>query len=159
MSNIERRIESLEHQLAEPSPSILTRLLKVWPHGKHWYEELAAAANDQDSADELTALVLDLVGDRGAGFNSRSLPVALDRGLADLLYKDSGPNEDPFWLERWRGQIPDRVIAAVYNKMRNYAYPADVSLRIRQLAGVVDENGNPMPGYVLRDNGLINDSP
>ena len=135
------------------------QLLELWPHGESWHEELTAAANDPDSVDGLTAWVSSFVGNCDSSLCARTRPEALDRGLVELLFGDFRHIQDPFWLERWRGQIPDHFIAAVYNKMRNYAYPADVSLRIRQLAGVVDENGNLMPGYVLRDNGLINDSP
>ena len=76
-----------------------------------------------------------------------------------ILDIDSSDLRDPFANEQWRGQVPDHIIAAVYNRKRNYVYAADVSLRIRQLAGVVDENGEPLPGYVLCDNGCIIDAP
>lgn len=48
-------------------------------------------------------------------------------------------------LEQWRGQVPDEILAAAYNGCRNHAFLPDVRLRVRQLAGVVDENGEPLP--------------
>ena len=43
--------------------------------------------------------------------------------------------------------------------MRNVAFAADVTLRVRQLAGVLDVHGNPLPGYILLENGCIVDAP
>jgi hypothetical protein len=49
-------------------------------------------------------------------------------------------------------------IEAIYGSMRNHAFKPDVQLRIRQLAGVVDQSGNVIPGYVRHDNGCIVDA-
>ena len=42
--------------------------------------------------------------------------------------------------------------------MRNYVFKPDVVQRIRHLAGVVDQYGNVMPGYMLYPNGCIIDA-
>jgi hypothetical protein len=88
---------------------------------------------------------------------SDKLPDPIERGLADLLvtFNDS---HDPFAYERYRERVPDRVLAAIYNGMRNYAFTPDVALRVRQLAGCVDENGQFLPGYVLHSNRCITDA-
>jgi hypothetical protein len=94
------------------------------------------------------------------GNNSRrysDLADSLERGLADLLvtFNDS---HDPFAYERYRGRVPDRILGAIYNGMRNHAFTPDVALRVRQLAGCLDENGRLLPGYVLNTNGCITDA-
>ena len=55
--------------------------------------------------------------------------------------------------------MPDRVPAALYSRMRNVAFAADVTLRVRQLAGVLDVHGNPLFGYILLEKGCIVDAP
>jgi hypothetical protein len=85
------------------------------------------------------------------------LPDPTERGLADLLVTFTH-SHDPFCYERYRGRVPDRVLAAIYNSMRNYAFKPDVALRVRQLAGCLDEKGQLLPGYVLHTNGCITDA-
>lgn len=70
---------------------------------------------------------------------------------------DNGHNH--FEFERYRGLVPDDVIRRAYNHRRNWASGQAVVDRVRQLAGVIDADGNVMPGYVLNDNGCINDAP
>jgi hypothetical protein len=62
-------------------------------------------------------------------------------------------------LEEFRGLVPDEDIRAAYSFCRNYAFLPDKARLIRERAGVIDGQGNVMPGYVMRDNGLINDAP
>lgn len=63
---------------------------------------------------------------------------------------------NPFEFERYRGLVPDDVIQRAYNYQRNYAFGNEaIVTRVRQLAGVIDADGNVMPGYVLTDNGCI----
>jgi hypothetical protein len=88
---------------------------------------------------------------------SERLTDPVERGLADLLVTFNH-SHDPFAYERYRGRVPNRVLAAIYNGMRNYAFTPDVALRVRQLAGVVDLAGNLMPGYALSENGCITDA-
>ena len=66
--------------------------------------------------------------------------------------------EQPFDIERFRSVVPDRVLAAVYHTLRRYGYDDSTVLRVRQLAGVVDEQGAPLPGYALASNGCILDA-
>ncbi len=73
------------------------------------------------------------------------------------LMKDS---RNPLEFERYRGLVPDEVIRRAYSCMRNYAFGNEaIVTRVRQLAGVIDADGNVMPGYVLTDNGSIVDAP
>lgn len=84
----------------------------------------------------------------------RRLLDPFERGLALILaaFEDSS---DPFAFERYRGSIPDRILAALYNERRNWVGTAETVQRVRQLAGVADEQGNVLPGYVLVSNGCI----
>ena len=69
-------------------------------------------------------------------------------------------SRNEFEFERYRGLVPDEVIRHAYSCRRNYAYGDEaIVTRVRQLAGVVDGDGNVMPGYVLLDNGCIVDAP
>jgi hypothetical protein len=61
-------------------------------------------------------------------------------------------------LEEFRGLVPDEDIRAAYSLCRNYAFLPDKARLIRERAGVIDGQGNVMPGYVKRDNGCINDA-
>ena len=83
------------------------------------------------------------------------MPDAAERGIADLLFHAVMDENEPFCVERFRGAAPDRVLAEVYNVMRNFGGPH--CGRIRQLAGFTDENGSPLTGYVLASNGCILD--
>ena len=58
-------------------------------------------------------------------------------------------------LEEFRGLVPDEDIRAAYSFCRNYAFLPDKARLIRERAGVIDGQGNVMPGYVLLDNGCI----
>ena len=88
------------------------------------------------------------------------LPDPRERGIASVLfdglniYKGKGR----FELERFRGIVSDPVLSTVYDRMRNYGGDAATVLRVRQRAGVVDQDGVPLPGYVLADNGCILDA-
>jgi hypothetical protein len=79
----------------------------------------------------------------------------LEVGMAATLFLFRDIDADPFMFERYRGFIPGRVIAAMYGRMRNYAWSAEVSLKVRQRAGVLDQDGEPLPGYTLLSNGCI----
>jgi hypothetical protein len=58
-------------------------------------------------------------------------------------------------LEEFRGLVPDEDIRAAYSFCRNYAFSRDKARLVRERAGVIDGQGNVMPGYVLLDNGCI----
>jgi hypothetical protein len=58
-------------------------------------------------------------------------------------------------LAEFHGLVPDEDIRAAYNSCRNYAFLPDKARLIRERAGVIDGQGNVMPGYVLLDNGCI----
>ena len=85
------------------------------------------------------------------------MPDPIERGLADLLVTFDR-SHDPLAYERYRGRVPHRVLAAIYNGMRNYAFTPGVALRVRQLAGCLDGKGELLPGYVLHTNGCITDA-
>lgn len=83
-----------------------------------------------------------------------------------------GREPTPFWMtmnimgdnvfefERYRGLVPDDMIRRAYNYQRNHAFGDEaIVTRVRQLAGVIDANGNVTPGYMLLDNGCIVDAP
>ena len=61
-------------------------------------------------------------------------------------------------LEEFRRLVPDEDTRAAYSFCRNYAFSRDKARLIRERAGVIDGQGNVMPGYVMRDNGCINDA-
>lgn len=76
-----------------------------------------------------------------------------------MLMSYMGDSQTPFEYERYRGLVPDEVIRRAYNHRRNWASAKTVIVKVRQLAGVIDTDGNIMPGYVLADNGCILDAP
>ena len=87
---------------------------------------------------------------------------AASKGLASEPFWElmnlMGGSNDRFEFERYRGLVPDEVIRRAYNHRRNWAYGDEtIVTRVRQLAGVIDADGNVMPGYVLNKNGCIND--
>lgn len=73
--------------------------------------------------------------------------------------------EGHFVFERYRGLVPDEVIRQAYNHRRNWYSRRDLkalsedAARVLYLAGVIDEERNLMPGYLLLDNGCIADAP
>lgn len=77
------------------------------------------------------------------------------RGLGCIRTLLAEISRDPFVLEKMRGLWPDSLIQAAYSAMRNHPFPPYVSLRVRQLAGVVDESGQPVPGFEVLSNGSI----
>lgn len=77
-------------------------------------------------------------------------------GLLMNLMDDS---RNPLEFERYRGLVPDEVIRRAYSHRRNWAFDQAVIIRVRQLAGVIDADGNVMPGYVLTDSDNIVDAP
>lgn len=99
--------------------------------------------------------------------------VGFDYLCNSLAEHDEREEPEPFWLlmnlmddsrnplefERYRGLVPDEVIRRAYSHRRNWAFDQAVIIRVRQLAGVIDADGNVMPGYVLTDNGCIVDAP
>lgn len=73
--------------------------------------------------------------------------------------------EGHFVFERYRGLVPDGVIQRAYNFRRNWYSGKDLknlpndAARVLHLAGILDEERNLMPGYLLLDNGCIADAP
>lgn len=61
---------------------------------------------------------------------------------------------DALLLDDYRGLVPDEVLRQSYSLCRNWG-----GFEMRRKAGVIDEQGNAMPGYVLLDNGCIVDAP
>lgn len=59
-------------------------------------------------------------------------------------------------FESYRGLVPEDVIRRAYSHRRNWVGCPD---EVRRLAGVIDDEGNVMPGYVLQENGCIVDAP
>lgn len=99
--------------------------------------------------------------------------VGFDYLCNSLAEHDEREEPEPFWLlmnlmddsrnplefERYRGLVPDEVIRRAYSHRRNWAFDQAVIIRVRQLAGVIDADGNVMPGYVLTDSDNIVDAP
>ena len=83
------------------------------------------------------------------------LPEELERGGARLIDYVTKHFRDPFTPEQFRGSVPDRVLAAIYGCRCNEDQPADVLLRIRQLAERVDQSGRPLPGFKFRPTGEL----
>ena len=75
-------------------------------------------------------------------------------GVPRILLR-SVDDTDILDLEEFRGLVPDEDIRAAYSFCRNYAFLPDKARLIRERAGVIDGQGNVMPGYVLLDNGCI----
>jgi hypothetical protein len=147
MATLEQRIEKLESATPEfPAFEQIVRCLP--PLGEHG--ELNWSSSYPQFA-EIFGPFFTQRGNKSQSYLER-LPDPLERGLADFLVTFNHAH-DPFAYERYRGRVPDRVLAAIYNGMRNYAFLPDVALRVRQLAGCVDENGQLLPGYVLHANG------
>ena len=66
---------------------------------------------------------------------------------------------DPFELERYRGLVPEAVLARAYGAFRNHGFRPDVLTEVRLRAGVIDGHGNLLPGYLLTANDSIIDAP
>jgi hypothetical protein len=139
MATLEHRIAKLESATSE-SPAFEQFIRCLPPLAEDG--ELAWSSTSPPFAEIFLPWLTEL------GNNSRcfgdQLSDPLERALADLLVTFNH-SHDPFAYERYRGRIPDRVLAAIYNGMRNYAFTPDVALRVRQLAGVVDQIGDPGP--------------
>ena len=99
--------------------------------------------------------VMEAIADHGK-YESGRFPElsAADRAVAGMLMDIFDLELPPIArverVERLRGRVPDRVLAAAYNTARNYAFgdPETVAL-VRERAGVIDKGGTVMPGYVL----------
>lgn len=145
---VSRRIGLLERMI--PPKSLVDRLTT--------HLKMSSMETQTIDAPNNIAALLSEFGSSAGHISAKRLPDLVDRGLADVLSHEV-PVSNPLALERFRGVVPDRVLAAVYDTMRNWGCSPDVSLRIRQLAGVVDQVGQAMPGYVLLANGCVNDVP
>jgi hypothetical protein len=140
MATLEQRIEKLESATSE-SPAFEQFIRCLPPLGEHG--ELTWSSTSPQFAEIFSPFLIER-GNKSRGYFGK-LPDPIERGLADLLVTFNH-SHDPFAYERYRGRVPDRVLAAIYNGMRNYAFKPDVALRVRQLAGCVDENGQLLPG-------------
>ena len=148
-SSVQRRVEQLEAKLQAKLPKLspIERLLDIM--GQY-------PCGDQE--------VMEAIADHGK-YESGRFPElsAADRAVAGMLMDIFDLELPPIArverLERLRGRVPDRVLAAAYNTARNYAFgdPETVAL-VRERAGVIDKGGTVMPGYVLWDNGCILDA-
>lgn len=58
-------------------------------------------------------------------------------------------------LEEFRGRVPDDVLQRAYSLRRNH-FTGFHDARVK--AGVMDDQGNVMPGYRMTDNGCIVDA-
>lgn len=59
---------------------------------------------------------------------------------------------DHLGLEAFRGLVPDDVLQRAYSLSRNYFTGLH---EVRVKAGVMDDQGNVMPGYRITDNGCV----
>ncbi len=105
-----------------------------------------------DESDEVIQVFIDLASEPEAVIYFTSL-------IDKTWKKDVGP--DPFILEKLRGKVDDEFVRKCYNHIRNHAFRDEVSKEVRLRAGVLLDNGElpPVvaPGYILRENGCIND--
>jgi hypothetical protein len=161
MPSLEARLAKLEERAPDGNP-LLTKILRALPPLNENGELDWAAGNELQRG--LQEVLREFgIGSRQAGTaHSRFHGLdPLDSALAwvvDHLHRDTG-ERNPLAIERFRGRVPDRVLAALYSRMRNFAFAADIALQVRQLAGVLDVHGNPLPGYILLENGCIIDAP
>jgi hypothetical protein len=149
MASIENRLAKLESAAPEQSTAFEEMVRLLPPLDEH-----GCLAWHRTSPEFESAFVpwFTELGNQAGTYEQ--LPDPIERALARLLvtFNDS---RDPFAYERFRGRIPDRVLAAIYNGMRNFAFNPDIALHVRQLSGVVDSAGNLVPGYVRNDDGCI----
>jgi len=110
-----------------------------------------------------TELLLNVLREVGFDFLCNSLAEHDEREEPEpfwlLMNLMSDNSRNPLEFERYRGLVPDEVIRRAYSHRRNWAFDQAVIIRVRQLAGVIDADGNVMPGYVLTDSGNIVDAP
>lgn len=144
MASIDRRLSLLEAKL--PDDTFFENVLKLLPM-------LVA-----DPLGEWAGTFLEELAATPSWVSARRLSSRTDLGLARLLDAATVGSDGLSQLERVRGIVPDRVVAAIYNSRRNHAGTSDEVVRVRQLAGVVDETGVPLPGYILHRNGCILDA-
>jgi|ERR1017187_979624 hypothetical protein len=136
MATLESRITKLESATPASSGAFETLVRYLSPLNSHG----AFAWDEADAA--FAELIRPWLADLGSkSRQGEDLADAVERGLADILvtFNDS---HDPFAYERYRGQVPDRVLAAIYAGMRNFAFKPDVALRVRTLAGLEANNVN-----------------
>jgi hypothetical protein len=88
------------------------------------------------------------------------------------IYKERGKNivvsleelllltveHDVFFLENYRGLVPEEVLRRAYSTYRNSTFPPEKMQRVRELAGLYDDNGELKPEYVYTRNGGIVDA-
>jgi hypothetical protein len=141
MATLEQRITRIESATAE-SPAFEQFIRCLPPLGEH------GELNWSNTRPQFAEIFGPFFTERGNKSQrcSERLSDPVERGLADFLvtFNDS---DDPFVYERYPGRVPDRVLAAIYNGMRNHAFMPDVALRVRQLAGCLDAKGQLLPGY------------
>lgn len=148
MATLESRLAKLEAQ-ATPRDNLLEQAIASlpplnaagefdWNTGNEYHQELSA--------------MLERIGNE-AVTRDYKLKSAIDRAVACMVEFSIDENANPLLYERYRRRVPARILAALYGRVHNYALSPDVALRVRQLAGIVDENGKPFDGYRLADNG------
>lgn len=153
MPSLEARVQRLEDATSSSEPHVFVEFVRSLPPVANGEFDWDAAAPEWCSTFRPW---LEELGGTEKGC-LRRLANPLERGIARLL----GLLEesiDPFAFERYRGLVPDRVLTTLYSERRNWVATAEISQRVRQLAGVMDEQGNVLPGYVLAPNGCIIDA-
>lgn len=155
MASLESRISKLESHApdadlvrlsVEALPPLGSDGELAWDEADPWHRDYRAKLMELGSRSS------------SASIRDPRLSAPIDIGLAVLLF-DPHFARYPLALEQYRDRVPGRVIASVYNAMRNYGFAPILRLRVRQLAGVIDETGSVLPGYALLDNGCIVDAP
>jgi hypothetical protein len=102
---------------------------------------------------EFMSIVLGVL--REIGYQELSLVATQTGRSVPRILLDCVGALDILELEEFRGLVPDEDIRAAYSFCRDYAFLPDKARLIRERAGVIDGQGNVMPGYVLLDNGCI----
>lgn len=155
MSNLEKRLEVLEEKEPTDSPAF-EEFMRSLPPLK------ADGSLDWDTArPEFARVFVPWLAEQGTTFTLDDLGFSdpLECGLARLIETmTDGARSNPFIFERYRARVPTRVLAWIYNRMRNYNYGPEIRQRIWRLAGLADADGNLLYGYHLDAQGTLRNS-
>jgi hypothetical protein len=133
MATLESRLAKLEGAVP-PENAIFEEFVRQLPHVD------SAGAFDWQACPEFVETMGTWLAQLGNEARDDQLD-PIERGIARLLFLFEN-SADPFIFERYRNRVPDRVLTALYGRMRNYAFPPDAAARVRLLAGIASPADN-----------------
>jgi hypothetical protein len=151
MPSLQKRIEALEASEPAESPAFEAFIRSLPPLSESGSLDWKKAG--PDFAEAFKPWLTELGKQCASGY-----PIAdpVEAGLAHLIEAmTDGAWSNPFIFERYRGRVPERVLACVYDRMRNYSHSPEIRGRIWQLAGIADAAGNLLHGYSLDAQGNV----